>query len=379
MKNTHRFIFPLIASCTALCVFTTSMIAQNKCSNQKSETWDPNKVKFSSYYSNSRDVMIFPKVMTYEVIPCDFHTHTIFSDGLVWPTLRVSEAWTEGLDALAITDHIEYKPHKDWLKNDNNTSFDIAKPAADETGLLLIKGAEITRKQSVFGHFNALFIQDANAISVDDPKQAILEAKKQNAFIIWNHPGWAVDSTYIREFPKDLLKEGLINGIEVYNSSEFYPRVLAWAIEKNLTIIAASDVHGNVESGELRKEGVRRPMTLVLSKDHSLAGIREALDAGRTLALFHNFLAAREDIATAFINASISIKKETTNEKNSFYTLSNKSSVPFKMFFNKNLYELPALSAISVTVPKDTEKISVVFENIFVNEGKTLAHDLLLK
>lgn len=46
----------------------------------------------------------------FHVLKCDFHTHTIFSDGRVWPTMRVDEAWKDGLDAIAITDHIEVRP-----------------------------------------------------------------------------------------------------------------------------------------------------------------------------------------------------------------------------------------------------------------------------
>lgn len=366
MKNSTPFIRSFVVFCVVLLFCTLSLSAQNK-------------VNFPSYSSQVRENLTFPKVMGYEVLACDFHTHTMFSDGLVWPTLRVSEAWAGGLDAMALTDHIEYRPYKKYTNNDHNTSFDIAKPAADEVGFLLIKGTEITRKQSTLGHFNAIFISDANPIAVDDPKQSILEAKKQNAFIIWNHPGWAVDSTYIKEFQEDLFKDGLINGIEVYNNSEFYPRVLAWAIDKNITIIAASDVHGNVESGVLKREGVLRPMTLVLAKEHSLSGIREALDAGRTLAFFHNILAAKEEIAKGFVDASLSVKKVFSNDKSSFYTLTNKSSVPFKMFFNKSLQELPALSTISFSVSNETSKIKVIFENIFVYENQTLAHDLQLK
>ncbi len=32
------------------------------------------------------------EVAGYEVLKCDFHTHTMFSDGEVWPTVRVEEA-----------------------------------------------------------------------------------------------------------------------------------------------------------------------------------------------------------------------------------------------------------------------------------------------
>ena len=38
--------------------------------------------------------------------------HSVFSDGLVWPTVRVDEAYRDGLDAISLTEHIEYRPHK---------------------------------------------------------------------------------------------------------------------------------------------------------------------------------------------------------------------------------------------------------------------------
>ena len=47
---------------------------------------NPNKVTYPSYGSEARSTIIFPKVMGYEVVTCDFHTHTMFSDGLVWPS-----------------------------------------------------------------------------------------------------------------------------------------------------------------------------------------------------------------------------------------------------------------------------------------------------
>lgn len=41
----------------------------------------------------------------------DLHTHTMFSDGRVTPEWRVDEAWMDGLDVVAITDHIENRPY----------------------------------------------------------------------------------------------------------------------------------------------------------------------------------------------------------------------------------------------------------------------------
>jgi hypothetical protein len=43
-----------------------------------------------------------PDVKGYKTLKCDFHQHTVFSDGQVWPGVRVQEAWREGLDVIAI-------------------------------------------------------------------------------------------------------------------------------------------------------------------------------------------------------------------------------------------------------------------------------------
>ena len=47
-----------------------------------------------------------PDVPGYHTLKCDFHIHTVFSDGLVWPSLRVLEAWQAGMAVMAITDQI---------------------------------------------------------------------------------------------------------------------------------------------------------------------------------------------------------------------------------------------------------------------------------
>ena len=42
----------------------------------------------------------FPDVEGYEILVLDPHTHSVFSDGHVWPRVRVEEALRDGLDAL---------------------------------------------------------------------------------------------------------------------------------------------------------------------------------------------------------------------------------------------------------------------------------------
>lgn len=118
-----------------------------------------------------------PDLDNYQTLKCDFHMHTVFSDGLVWPTVRVDEAYAEGLDAIAITEHLEYRPHKADIQADHNRSYEIMKKYAKDKGVIVIKGSEITR--SMAGHHNAIFISDSNPLDTKEYKDAFRAAKSQ--------------------------------------------------------------------------------------------------------------------------------------------------------------------------------------------------------
>ena len=106
----------------------------------------------------------FPDVDGYETLTLDLHTHSVFSDGKVWPTIRIDEAERDGLDGIAITEHLEWQPHiMDIPHPDRNRSFEVAAIAAEKLDLLVIPGIEITRNDQV-GHMNALFVKDANEL-----------------------------------------------------------------------------------------------------------------------------------------------------------------------------------------------------------------------
>ena len=69
---------------------------------------NPEMLRFAERHEPCRKEIILPaKVNGFNVYKADLHSHTIFSDGQVIPRFRVREAWQEGLDILAITDHIE--------------------------------------------------------------------------------------------------------------------------------------------------------------------------------------------------------------------------------------------------------------------------------
>ena len=281
--------------------------------------------------AQSRNIINIPNIKGYETLKCDFHMHTVFSDGTVWPTVRVHEAWREGLDAIAITDHIEYRPHSKDIVADHNRSFDIAEPLSKQMDIILVKGAEITRGMPP-GHLNALFITNANLLERDDVFEAIKEARDQGAFLIWNHPGWKAqqpDSTLWWDEHTRLLENNMMHGIEVYNSDSYYPEALDWANEKKLTMFANSDVHGPMDVSK-----GHRPLTLVFAKSRTEGGIKEALFAKRTAVYFDNTIMGKSELLDPlFFNAleySKTPLKLTNNNSKTLY-ITNNSDVDFEL------------------------------------------------
>ena len=100
----------------------------------------------------------FPNVPGYETLICDLHIHTVFSDGHVWPIVRVDEAIRDGLDVIAITEHLEYQPHKEDIPNpDRNRAYIVASERGKGHELIILNGSELTRQMPP-GHVNAVFL-----------------------------------------------------------------------------------------------------------------------------------------------------------------------------------------------------------------------------
>jgi 3',5'-nucleoside bisphosphate phosphatase len=283
----------------------------------------------------SRKIIHIPDIPGYRTLKCDFHMHTVFSDGTVWPTVRVEEAWREGLDAISITDHIEYRPHSKDIEADHNRSFAIAEPMAKSLNMLLIKGAEITRNMPP-GHFNALFVRNANLLDREDVFDAITEARDQGAFIFWNHPGWKVqqpDTTLWWDEHTRLLNNNMLHGIEVFNYNEHYPEAMDWARDKKLTILANTDIHEPIGMA-YDVTNSHRPMTLVFSRSRTEGGIREALFSRRTAAFFNNTIVGRAGLLEPLFFASLQITYSPGRLRNGEtrkIELSNKSDIDYEL------------------------------------------------
>jgi hypothetical protein len=313
--------------------------------------------------SNVRISVRIPDFGGFHVMKCDLHSHTVFSDGDLWPAARVREAWQQGLDAIAITDHIEYRPHK-MITSDHNQSFEIA--SKKNFDIIVIKGSEITRSKPL-GHLNALFISDANALDVPEPLDAIEAALKQGAFILWNHPGWPDKKSTLYPVHEQLIREKKIHGVEVFNSAEYYPVAIDWCRDNNLAFSANSDIH-YIASSYMSDI---RPMTLVLARERTEAGIREALFAGRSIACFNDMLAGKAEHLLGLIEASLSVK--LINSEKRTVEVTNLSDITYRMTVGDRLFVFPAGKVVNFDLPKEG---TVTVNNCFIAAKKNLTFDI---
>ena len=326
-----------------------------------------------------------PNIEGYQTLKGDFHIHTVFSDGMVWPTVRVRECWAEGLDVMAITDHIEYLPHKKLMNHDHNDSYELAVNEAKKHNILLIKASEITRSMPP-GHLNAFFIEDANKLDTKKVEKAFEAVDEQNGLMIWNHPGWKAqqaDTCLIYDIHKQLIKEGRLHGMEVMNYNEWYPVVLQWCIDHELAVFANSDIHDmNGYVYDLRHD--HRPMTLLFTKERSFKGVREAIESARTIAWFDHQLAGPEDLLTQLFKASVELTPSFYEDRKMQYLeLRNNSDLQFA-FVNETpengapeKFLLEPGKTIILKVKKGTQSFRCTLENCHIGMFKNLQVELM--
>ena len=290
----------------------------------------------------------FPDPEGYVTLVADLHTHTVFSDGDVWPTIRIEEATKDGIDVISFTEHLEYQPHiEDIPHPDRNRSFELGQLAVNNSDLMVIRGAEITRQINddlkAPGHINAVFIQDANKLyrydasrkeealaqfrpqaTIHSPaeeynaiarlwpaEQAMQEANAQSAFVFWNHPAWFAQRpdgiATLENIHKQFIADGLLHGIEVVNMHWFSEAALQIALDNNLTILGTSDVHQLIDWDYEPHHGGHRPVTLILAETNTEASVKEALFARRTVVWFNDLLIGEKRNVVPLLKASLTI------------------------------------------------------------------------
>ena len=354
----------------------------------------------------------FPDTEEYLTLVFDPHTHSVYSDGHVWPKIRVGEAVRDGLDAMAITEHLEYQPHiEDLPHKDRNRSFEEAAGAARYSEVLIIPGAEITRKAPA-SHMNAIFIKDANKLyhvpdsaelgSATDFRNAAREwpaqnavdaANKQGALIFWNHSWWASDFPngipIVSEFHQKNIEKGLLHGIEIANGKNYSEDAFQIALDNNLTLFGASDVHDLIDWDYEPHKGGHRPVTLVFAKERSADSMKEALFDRRTVVWFKNYLMGRETHLQPLLEASLTFSDaayqdaeilSVTIHNNSDADFHLRNLSPYNLHRHAATFTIPQHSSERLMIRTGTAIGSITMEfevlNAFVAPNKTARIEL---
>ena len=304
----------------------------------------------ASAFAYTTNKIVIPDVDGYKTLKGDFHIHTVFSDGKVWPETRVSEAVWEGLDILSITDHIDTRSRK-WIKSgiissdcDSDTPYKLAKKLAARKDLILISGGELSRNRPS-GHTNVLFtknnekiVSEAEKFNNDNAKATeagLKEARKQGAFIMWNHPHWikySPNETVIGPVQEKFLQEGFFDAIEVYNAECGYsPEAHDWCLKYNLAIMGCSDAHDLMFNKIDYMGGGHRVVTLVFAKERNEASVREAMNERRTAIFADEMIFGREQELKPLFDACIQVKSVKWGKKGISCTLENVSSIPVRI------------------------------------------------
>lgn len=340
----------------------------------------PHATRLNNESTARRTEIILPQVKGYNVYKGDFHIHTTYSDGRVNPSGRVTEAWMDGLDVIAITDHYEgtsglrktlkvaapqnggtpiaYKAAKqlNTPPADFNAIHEEAASQVEKSGLpmLVIKGCEMARNAQTHGHFNALFLDDINTLYAPDMAEAFRKVKKQGGIIIHNHPAWRRKTSDKTEFHEKVYGEGLVDGIEVVNGGTFYPHIVRRCLDEKLTMFGNTDEHG-LTAYRFAAAGHHRTMTLIFAKDLTEKAIKDAILKHRTLVYAGGYVIGDVNWLGELLNASVDCRLVKVDEKkgNRTFQFTNHSSITYRLQRGKTTYELAPFKSIMISCGKD--------------------------
>jgi hypothetical protein len=316
----------------------------------------------------------------YEVLRGDFHMHTVYSDGTLTPTDRVIEAWQYGYDVIAITDHGSVR------------AYEEARIMADALGMLLLRGVEtgISSNEHVVAlDFSAGYEpRDAHQWA-EIPGQARVFYQDEwrrlaslGGYALYAHP-----HVGLREPMLWGIRQGLLLGIEVKNDvvgsgwntvfshgTWWYPSAFDWAVDYGLTIFANSDVHGARSDAE-------QATTLVLARERSVAGVMEALRAGRTVAAFNNMLCAHEWVLDLLMANLVGVRLNQTEDGKVFLRLRNLGPKELTAEIEGIPVEsvrLGAYQEILVGLRRKPEALTVTWKNLYTRPATNLTTTYLL-
>ena len=190
--------------------------------------------------------------MNRDLLLCELHAHTTWSDGILTLEEVVDLYGSRGFDVLAITDHAVRLDDPMRCSVDRWTwpSYATcvraeAERAAREYGLVVLLGLELTDNHpnpELSAHSLAIGLE--HFVSIEPGLvPALEEARDQGAAIVAAHPYSTVDPRPLRP-TRRIYREraslaGLIHRYELFNRIETF----GWVAEEGLPPVATGDFH----------------------------------------------------------------------------------------------------------------------------------------
>ena len=120
-------------------------------------------------------------------------------------------------------------------------------------------------------------------------------------------------------------------------------------------------------------------MTLVLAKKCDEKSVKEALVAGRTIAYQNGKLIGREEYLTELFKASISLEYLCDTYRESMVVVTNKSSFPYELKFEKHSAVVHGMGAVQIPLSKGAKEVEFEVKNLFVGKGKNIKVKMAVK
>ena len=175
----------------------------------------------------------------------------------------------------------------------------------------------------------------------------------------------------LTEMHQELIKEGLFQGIEIYNDVTYSEEALKLAQENNLTMIGTSDVHGLVDWRYDIPNGGHRPVTLVFASEKSEKAMQEAMEKRQSAVWFKNTLAGPQEFLAPLIEASLEVVHRSTgpvptlqihNHSDADYILYNTSAYTLHNFAPVLTLKAHETTAVMVKTLEELESFELNFK-----------------
>ncbi len=187
--------------------------------------------------------IVFPPMPETRWIMADFHIHSTYSGGSLYPNEILTMARNGFLDVIAISDHQNLQG-----------SREACVLSMSNLGL---PQSILSQEISLGNHFHFLLIAGKQQKWGNTSRSALLEKfgmhHQYGGIIILAHPWTMPNSGWARGFLKEIIRVGLLDAVEFFNSSileqppENYIQLRSfwedWIAPSNVGIVGGSDYH----------------------------------------------------------------------------------------------------------------------------------------